>query len=113
MTANRRRWTLGDRRWGATHRGRTYLFSGPDQQRRFLADPDRYAPVLSGNDAVLAVEEGRAVPGRRQHGVFFNDRVYLFSNEESLDKFTQNPHHYASEVLQAVQAGNSRGPHRR
>ena len=107
MYRNLPRWTLGDRRWGAIHRGRTYLFAGPEQQRRFLADPDRYAPVLSGNDVVLAVEQGQAVPGRREHGALFASKAYLFSSEASYEKFSKNPHHYAKQILQAMRAGGS------
>ena len=47
------RWQPGKKTWGVIHRGRTYLFAGPEEQRRFLADPDRYAPVSSGDDVVL------------------------------------------------------------
>lgn len=113
MRANLKRWTLGDRRWGAIHRGRTYLFAGPEQQRRFLADPDRYAPVFGGNDVVIAVEQGQTVPGRREHGVRFHSQiygsnVYLFANEVSLEKFSKNPDHYARQILQAMQAGPRR-----
>jgi YHS domain-containing protein/thioredoxin-related protein len=104
MKANVYRWTMGDRRWGAIHRGRTYLFAGPEQQQRFLADPDRYAPVLSGNDVVMAVEQGQAVSGRREHGVLFRDNVYLFAGEASLETFSKNPEHYARQILQAMQA---------
>jgi len=104
MKANLYRWTLGDRRWGAIHRGRTYLFAGPEQQQRFLADPDRYAPVLSGNDVVIAVEQGQAVFGRREHGLLFGSQVYLFADEASLDKFSKNPQQYARQILQAMRA---------
>lgn len=113
MKAHRYRWTLGDRRWGAIHRGRTYLFAGPEQQRRFLADPDGYAPVLSGNDVVVAVEQGRSVPGHRRHGVFFADQVYLFASESSLEKFTKDPDRYAQQVLQAMQVRAPRSHRRR
>ncbi|NLE38684.1 MAG: thioredoxin fold domain-containing protein, partial [Pirellulaceae bacterium] len=41
-------WSVGDVRWGVNHRGCTYLFSGPQQQQRFLQDPDRYSPAASG-----------------------------------------------------------------
>ena len=105
MNANVRRWTLGDRRWGAIHRGRTYLFSRAEYQQRFLADPDRYAPVLSGNDPGAAVEQGQAVSGYREHGVLFGGKVYLFASEASLQKFSKNPNHYANYVLQAMRAG--------
>ncbi len=108
MLANLPRWTLGDLRWGAVHRGRTYLFAGPEQQRRFLADPDRYAPALSGNDVVMAVDQGQAVEGRREHGVLFSSQVYLFANEASLEKFSKNPHHYARQIFQALQAEKDR-----
>ena len=102
------RWVMGDRRWGITHRGRTYLFAGPEEQRRFFADPDRYAPMVSGNDIVLATEQGQAVPGMREHGVFFENRVYLFSSEASLEKFARNPNVYANHALEALRAGSCR-----
>ena len=90
---------------GAIHRGRTYLFAGPEEQRRFFTDPDRYAPVVSGNDVVLATEQGQAVPGTREHGVFYENRVYLFSSEASLDRFARNPGAYASQALEALRSG--------
>ena len=102
MRSKNMRWTPGDARWGVIHRGRTYLFSGEDQQRRFLADPDRYAPVLSGNDIVLAIDKGQMVPGRREHGVLYEDHIYLFSNEGTLKAFAQNRSHYARLALQAM-----------
>ena len=95
-------WVQGDVRWGAIHRGRTYLFTGPEEQKRFFADPDRYAPVGSGNDVVLAAEQGRAVPGMREHGVFFGSRIYLFASEESLLKFAEKPEIYANQVLNRI-----------
>lgn len=88
------RWVQGDPRWGLTHRGRTYLFTGPGERNRFDSDPDKYAPVLSGNDLVLAVEQGMAVVGQRRHGAWFEGRVYLFSSETTLEKFDTNPARY-------------------
>jgi len=96
------RWVLGDRRWGLIHRGRTYLFASPEDRDRFNADPDRYAPVLSGNDVVLAVERGEMVPGRREHGGWFEGRVYLFSSEATFARFDANPYHYVSGLGQSA-----------
>ena len=98
-------WTVSDRRWGAIHRGRTYLFAGPEEQRRFFSDPDRYSPVISGNDIVLATEQGQAVPGKREHGVFFGNRMYLFSSEATLEKFARNPHVFANQAMGALRTG--------
>jgi YHS domain-containing protein/thiol-disulfide isomerase/thioredoxin len=92
-------WRRGDTHWGAIHRGRTYLFSGPEEQRRFLAAPDRYAPVNSGEDIVLAVEQRRSVPGDRIHGVFYAGHVYLFADEASLLKFSRAPKEFADRAL--------------
>ena len=97
-----KRWVAGDRRWGAVHRGRTYLFTSPDEQKKFLEAPDAFAPVISGHDPVLAMDNGQAVPGKREHGVFYENRVYLFADEASLQRFYQNPGRYAAEVVQAM-----------
>jgi YHS domain-containing protein/thiol-disulfide isomerase/thioredoxin len=95
------RWQKGNKAWGIIHRGRIYLFAGTDEQRRFQADPDRYAPVSSGNDVVLAVDQGRAVPGFREHGAKFDGHVYLFTSEATLKKFESNPPFYAERAMQS------------
>ena len=98
-----KQWALGDKTWGVVHRGRTYLFLGPAEKEKFLANPDRYSPVLSGNDPVLAVDSQVAVPGRREFGVFGADgRVYLFADEGSLGRFNQNQTRYSAETIQAM-----------
>jgi YHS domain-containing protein len=94
--AEETRWVLGDVRWGLIHRGRTYLFAGPEERDRFDVAPNRYAPALSGNDPVLAVERGEMVPGRRQFGAWFEKQVYLFSSETTFQKFNADPYRYVS-----------------
>jgi thiol-disulfide isomerase/thioredoxin/YHS domain-containing protein len=105
MLAEKQQWTAGDRRWGAIHRGRTYLFSGPEAQRTFFKDPDRYSPAVSGNDVVLAAEQGQVVSGMREHGVFYGPRIYLFSSEATLEKFSRNPSLYANQTLGSLRNG--------
>ncbi len=94
-------WIRGDPRWGAVHRGITYLFNSPEEQKRFLANPDRYAPALSGNDAVLAFDRGRLERGRREFGTFCESRIYLFASKETLEAFQKDPQRYVDEVRQA------------
>jgi YHS domain-containing protein len=96
------RWEPGKKAWGAVHRGRTYLFAGVEERGRFLANPDRYAPVSSGDDVVLLLEQGRSVSGCREHGVQFQEHVFLFVDEGTLEKFRSNPHYYADRALQAL-----------
>ena len=92
-------WVEGRPQWGVRHRGRTYLFAGPEQQQAFMADPDRYAPALSGDDPVLAFERGRSEPGRRAYGVSYQSRMYLFSSPETRASFTADPDRYTARVM--------------
>lgn len=96
-------WTEGRAQYGARHRGRTYLFAGPEQQQAFLADPDRYAPALSGDDPVLAFESGKTAPGQRRYGVTYQSRMYLFSTPETRTAFAANPERYTTQVKLAEQ----------
>lgn len=100
------KWVPGDKRWGAYHQGRTYLFAGPEEQVKFLASAnyDRYAPVASGLDIVIAAEEHRDAAGKREHGVFFKDHVILFASEASVQKFYANPNYYLRLALGAPMA---------
>lgn len=98
------RWVPGDPRWGLRHEGRTYLFAGPEEQQAFFDNPNFYAPVLSGYDAVLQIEQGQQVPGVREFGARWRDRVYLFSSRESFEKFQSNPGFYENRILGPQQA---------
>lgn len=99
------KWARGDARYGAIHRGRTYLFTSPAEQKAFLSDPDSFAPALSGVDPVVAFEQGKAVAGKREFGLEYEDRFYLFSSEATLNKFWSNPSGYAERVQQAMASG--------
>lgn len=92
-------WVEGRAQWGARHRGRTYLFAGAEQQRAFLANPDAYAPALSGDDPVLACDSGRQVAGQRRYGVSYQSRTYLFSSPETRAAFAANPQQYTARVV--------------
>ena len=90
------RWVLGDLRWTVVYKGGIYRFSGPAQRQRFLADPDAFTPVNSGNDPVLALDENRASPGQTAHCAMYNGRLYMFSSAASQARFNQSPRRYAA-----------------
>lgn len=96
------KWVSGNPRWTATHQGRTYALSGPEQHQRFITNPSRYCPVLSGMDPVLAVDENREVLGQTECCVVYDGRLYMFSGAYSLARFRQNPKRYASAVHQSA-----------
>jgi len=93
-------WTPGNRQFGATHRGRVYLFSSADARDRFLTNPDRYAPVAGGDDPVVAMHQQQMVPGRREFGMFYQGRVFLFAGPQSRDAFRADPNRYVAEAQQ-------------
>jgi YHS domain-containing protein/thiol-disulfide isomerase/thioredoxin len=99
VTLNQKKqWVPGDRRWGVEHQGRVYLFASEESKQKFFANPNYYAPVLAGHDPVLMIDQRTANQGRREHGVFYRDRVYMFSSEASLTTFSANPSRYADQV---------------
>ena len=100
LTENER-WDPGDRRWYAIHDGRTYLFAGPEERSRFLANPARYAPVQRGDDIVKLKDEGKHVAGSRMHGAWFRGKVYLFVSEDSYQQFDKNPFRFVSTTEEA------------
>lgn len=99
---NEWKWVAGDPAYGAIHRGRTYWFAGPKEQKEFLANPDYYGPALAGIDPVLAIDHHQSVPGLREHSLDYDGQFFLFSSEATLQQFTSSPERYASGVRQAM-----------
>jgi YHS domain-containing protein/thiol-disulfide isomerase/thioredoxin len=99
------KWEKGNPLWGVRHRGRTYLFVSQQQKQKFLADPDRYSPVLSGYDPTRFVDYGEPVPGQRRHGMWFRGKTYLFADEDSLKRFSLNPEYYERKADEIMMAG--------
>jgi len=108
--AERGVWVEGRAQWGVRHRGRTYLFATAEQQKAFLADPDRYAPALSGDDPVMAFDAGKSTPGQRRYGVTYQSRTYLFASTETRDAFAANPQRYTSGAMVAEHRTPASGP---
>jgi protein disulfide-isomerase len=96
-------WSKGDAKWGAVHLSRTYLFASYVNQQRFLANPDRFSPMLSGYDPIRYFDRGEVVAGRREHGLYYGEQFYLFSDENTLEQFRGNAQRYVTLVQQANQ----------
>ena len=100
---DRSAWKKGDKQFGAIHRGRTYLFTSAAQQQKFLANPDAFAPVLAGCDAVRFAERGEMVDGKRAYGLITPDRrIFLFADEAARNRFEQSPANYSNAIQQAL-----------
>jgi YHS domain-containing protein len=101
--SDRSAWKKGDRKFGAIHRGRTYLFTSAENQQKFLANPDAFAPALAGCDPVRYTERGELLEGKRAYGLVTADkRIFLFADEASRNRFEQSPSGYTAALQQAM-----------
>lgn len=96
------KWVRGDKTFGAIHRGRTYLFATDANRQKFLASPDAYSPVFSGNDPVKMLDENEKVAGSRKFGFEYRGAFYLFSSKETMARFASQPDRYSAGVRQAM-----------
>jgi YHS domain-containing protein len=75
---------------------------GEEQRQQFLANPDAYCPVFSGVDPVQLLDNNQVVEGSRRYGFDYRGAFYLFSSQESMDRFKSQPDLYAAGVRQAM-----------
>lgn len=89
-------WVAGDRQHGVVHRERLYLFAGSRERDLFLRNPDLYSPVISGYDPVILADHRQLASGRRDYGVVFQGRIYLFSSSATMQQFWRAARQYAA-----------------
>ena len=70
--------------------GRRYWCADETAQREFEANPRKYAPVFGGDCAYCYVLEKVRVEGSWFFSTYVNDRLYLFPEQATLDKFLQS-----------------------
>lgn len=96
------KWKLGDSKFGAIHRGRTYLFADQAKQQEFLRDPDAYAPAFCGYDPVHFAEKGELADGSIQFGATFRGKVFLFNGEATRTRFISDSRRYDEVIYEAM-----------
>jgi len=97
-----KKWVRGQQAFGAIHRDRTYLFTSNLERQQFLADPDAYSPVFSGNDPVKMLEDNKQIAGSRRFGFEYRGAFYLFSSQETMTRFANDPDRYSAGVRLAM-----------
>ena len=75
----------------AKYLGHSYFFSSAAALEQFRHAPTRYLPVAAGDDVVRTAETGRATPGRLDFACWYNDRLYMFADAQSLETFSEAP----------------------
>ena len=82
----------------AVYQGRLYHFSTADALERFKNDPSQYAPAARGRDVVLLSTGEAVVDGELDYAVWYRGRLYLFKYATTMQKFSQSPRSFVSEL---------------
>lgn len=96
---NHGRWVAGDRTYTAIRDDRFYFFASSRERAVFLAKPESYLPVLDGDCIVTFAETAERVPGKLKLGMVFNQRLFFFKDQESLEQFHSHPEVYLNADL--------------
>jgi len=97
--ASQERWQPGNPLYYAMYCGQIFRCISEETLETFAKEPAKYAPVAMGEDVVQMVNRQKKIVGQRKFGAWFQDRVYLFSSQESLDTFASRPEFYAEIAL--------------
>lgn len=90
------RWVKGDRQYHVSFEGRPYWMESEAAAFEFAKSPEEFAPVFGGRDLLVKSLLRFSTPGRRDHGVRYRGRVWLFASEKTLREFAANPAMYAA-----------------
>lgn len=85
-----KRWVKGKAEYPVTYDGRTYLFPGTESRNLFVANPQKYAPVLNGDSVVSYVNSGKRRAGSVRFATLHKKRVYMFASSEERREFRAN-----------------------
>ena len=98
------KWVKGNAEITTEYEGVLFRFASVEARNTFANNPDLYAPVLRGNDAVELLTNRREVTGQRKFGAWYHGQVFLFTCAENYEKFQNNPELYAFQTQQPANA---------
>ena len=87
-------WIKGEPSITTDYRGCRFHFLNGDAKDKFDKRPEFYAPMLDGNDPVLAADEDKVVAGKRDFPMRHHDRTFFFGSEKTMMVFDANPDFY-------------------
>ena len=92
-------WNKGNTNFASNYDGHQYLFPGAKQKAMFDANPNKYAPVLGGDDIVAFAKTGSRTPGKVSEAISHNGRYYFFASAENKQAFKRSPKEYMNADL--------------
>ena len=79
----------------SVYKSTTYTFASEEAKAEFDAAPASFVPAANGIDVVTYDDDGDKLPGSLDFAVWYQGKLFLFSSQESLDKFVESPGDYA------------------
>jgi YHS domain-containing protein len=98
----------GSPRHQTKYRGHVLHFSSEEAKQTFLAKPNEYWPLFDGICSVAMLNDEERVMGKLEYAAFFRKRLWLFSTEENLKQFLEDPADVAEEMQELAQAKSAR-----
>ena len=83
-------------------------FSSEDAKQTFLAQPNEYWPLFDGICSVAMLNDDERVMGKLEYAAFFRKRLWLFSSEENMKQFLEDPADVAEEMQELAEARSAR-----
>ena len=88
-------------------KGQTLYFSSEANKQKFEARPSAYWPMLDGVCPITLLNEDREIQGDLQFAAFFRKRLWVFTTEQNLRQFLDEPAEIVEEVEELIE---ERGP---
>ena len=98
----------GSSRHQTKYRGRVLNFSSEEAKQAFLARPNDYWPLFDGICSVSMVNDEERVMGKLEYAAFFRKRLWLFSTEDNLKQFLEDPADVADEMQEIAASKSAR-----
>ncbi|MCA9036573.1 MAG: thioredoxin family protein [Planctomycetaceae bacterium] len=92
----------GQLKVGTVYRNKRIVFHSPEYRDRFLANPEKYWPMLDGICSVTLAQSGKQIEGRFEYASVFRNRVWLFTNEQNMNLFLEEPAEVVEEALEQL-----------
>jgi YHS domain-containing protein len=88
----------GEAQYSRVFEGATHWFAGPEELKKFDANPSPYAPEAAGKCVVSRIQAGAEVSGSPRYAAVYRGRLFLFAGPEQRSRFQANPRFYADSV---------------
>ncbi|MFO0999201.1 MAG: thioredoxin family protein [Planctomycetaceae bacterium] len=98
----------GSPRHQTKYRGHLLYFSTEEAKQEFLAHPNEYWPLFDGICSVTMLNDEERAMGRLEYAAFFRKRLWLFSSEENLKQFLEDPADVAEGMQELAESKSGR-----